>query len=415
MTQELNTSNTTSIQKPSVQIQCDWEYSFKQKETSSSKFWINIHRSNKKPTYSEVEVTRQPDHKFKLKLSHPEQFDITSYDPYGRWIEVKVDDVTTKFHAPVDTYEKVHTGEAVECIGLSAGGNIAITGSQNGKLRVWDARSGTLRRDLQGHVGDIYVAKILPSSEVAMSASADTQIKIWRLSDGLCAATLKGHSAGVLSLSFIDRGRNFTSSSRDGTVRLWDCATQSEISTLVKNHTSSAVVECCVDINTSLSPTDQPSLSEKDFSTQGKILLCASANGSIKAVDIRSRTLVFNALYSKTLTTCGLFNGYNAFAGSNDGHLVHYDLRYIQSDSKQVQNVFDFKRGDTAIYSLAYDGNEKIWCASGDGSCYLLDINNKSVLCDLTGPDSKLSKVACNNKNVYTCCKDGRIRRYHLA
>jgi proteasomal ATPase-associated factor 1 len=313
----------------------------------------------------------------------------------------------------VDTYTQIHTSEPVECIGLSPGGNIGISGSEYGKLRVWDATNGTIRRDLIGHVGDIYVAKILPSSQVAMSGSADMQIKIWRLSDGLCAASLKGHSGGVTSLSFIDRGRNFISSSRDGTMRLWDCASQSEITTLSKN--GSAYTDCSVDINTALSSNDQNALDNRDFSTEGKIALCSSLNGSIKAIDIRSRTLIFNDIFKKGLLCCGLYNGYNALAGSVEGHLLHYDLRKINSN-KQVDDYSIFKRNHAAVNSIAYHGEQHIWCATGDGSCYLWNYANHDVLCDLTGPDySKLNDVAVHNRTVYTVAKDGAIRRYNLV
>ncbi len=196
-------------------------------------------------------------------------------------------------------------------------------------------------------------------------------------------------------------------SSRDGTVKLWDCASQSEITTLAK--CGSAMTDCAVDVNTSLSPLDQESQDKKDFETQGKIALCVSLSGLMKVVDIRSRHALFSNVYQKGLLCCGLYQGYNAIAGSTDGDLIQYDLRNM------TEPVHGVRRNHVAIESIAYHGDQKVWCATADGSCYLWDFGRGGVLYDLTGPDlSKLNDVAVHNKTVYTCSKDGAIRRYNI-
>jgi hypothetical protein len=70
-----------TIELPTTQIQSDWEYCFKQKESKSAKFWLNVHLPHQKSIYGEVEVYREGDD-FRIKVSHPEVFAIASYDKF---------------------------------------------------------------------------------------------------------------------------------------------------------------------------------------------------------------------------------------------------------------------------------------------------------------------------------------------
>lgn len=159
-----------------------------------------------------VEATKPEDR----ELFHVEKCEVTRQHGCVLALAVKDERGATKehhvFRSAAATWRHIHSSaqrRSVECIDVSEGGTIGISGSTDGQLRVWEARDGTLRRSLEGHLGDIYVAKILPSAEVAMSSGADMQIKIWRLADGMCAVTLRGHTGAVKAISFVDRGRNF--------------------------------------------------------------------------------------------------------------------------------------------------------------------------------------------------------------
>ena len=51
-----------------------------------------------------------------------------------------------------------------------------------------------------------------------------------------------------------------------------------------------------------------------------------------------------------------------------------------------------------------------------DGSCFSWDLNeaNDSIV-DFTGPDcDPVYKVVYNQTHVFTCCRDGVIRKYNL-
>jgi len=51
----------------------------------------------------------------------------------------------------------------------------------------------------------------------------------------------------------------------------------------------------------------------------------------------------------------------------------------------------------------------------GDGSCSYID-NQQEMCVELTGPDcDPVYKTSFDGTHIYTCCRDGLIRKYNLA
>jgi proteasomal ATPase-associated factor 1 len=385
-----------------LQIQCSWEDFISDK--SIKKFWLTCNPDYSKNVYCDVSVGSNDT--FKCELG---DFEVTNFDRAKKTITItyKPTQTSRTFVAPHSVYSQLHNKGAINCIDLSPGGNIGISGGTHGRLRVWDANTGQLRRDLKGHVSDIDVCRILPSGKVAMSGGSDFQIRIWDLSSGECAVTLKGHTSGVTGIDFIDRGRNFVSSSRDGTVRLWDCASQSVITQLY-NSPGSEVNQLCVAHNNTLGSSGQ-ALDEKEFSTEGHITGLVTSHGSLSVIDVRSRKPIYSYTTSTELKSCQFLDHGNVFvAGSEDGRLLKADLRMNATpEETRVSTV--------SIKSMKQYERDSVWCSTADGSCLLWNATNNEILYDLSGSDyDPLNGIAVFNKTVITCCKDGAVRRYDL-
>ena len=53
--------------------------------------------------------------------------------------------------------------------------------------------------------------------------------------------------------------------------------------------------------------------------------------------------------------------------------------------------------------------------SKGDGSCFVMDLKNPRSVVDLTGPNcDPVYKVVSNDTHVFTCCRDGFIRKYDI-
>lgn len=390
-------------QIPTLRLQHDWYLSLK----PPTKFWVSCSNEGSN-VFGEIKVTNQEG---KVHFSETQDFRISSIDENHRWIEVECKNKSfagkSKFYRPREAWDKVHNKKRIECIDISPGGKLAVTGSSDGQLRVWEAETGTIRRELKGHVGDILAVVFMPSGQVVMSGSSDRQIKIWRISDSLCGATLVGHQFGIVSFALIERGRNFLSSSRDGTLKLWDCASQSCISNLV-SFGSYSVNDCAVEENGEICDKNQKAQSEKDYGTEGKLGLCVAENGVITAIDIRSRKPVFKDKFNEALNACVLKNGI-AIAGSEYGSIIKYDLR----KTTKPQSVC--KRDKMPILSMVLGSKDTLWATTNDGACFHWDYKNDTMLCNLSGPNyDPLYDIAVYNRDIYTVSRDGFVRKYFV-
>jgi WD40 repeat protein/serine/threonine protein kinase len=116
-----------------------------------------------------------------------------------------------------------HTGE-VRALALSAGGGVAVSGSDDQTLRVWTSRSETCVGILAGHANRVRAADIGADGRVAVSGSWDKTVRIWDLATRKCVRVLEGHDASVESVCLSADGRFVASGGGDNTLRLWDVA-----------------------------------------------------------------------------------------------------------------------------------------------------------------------------------------------
>ncbi|MET9375178.1 protein kinase [Streptomyces sp. NPDC002992] len=67
---------------------------------------------------------------------------------------------------------------------LSAEGHVAVTGGRDGRIRLWDLRSGDCRRTLEGHDKEVVALDVDATGRRAVSADADGVLRFWDLAEG---------------------------------------------------------------------------------------------------------------------------------------------------------------------------------------------------------------------------------------
>ncbi len=111
---------------------------------------------------------------------------------------------------------KGHTGP-VSCVVFLGGGDALLTGSHDGSVRLWDARTGEPKGRLKAHFGKVEaVAYGGPSKRIAVAGDG---LHIRQINGTF--TPLRGHSGPVLCVAFWSDGRLLISGGADGTVRLW--------------------------------------------------------------------------------------------------------------------------------------------------------------------------------------------------
>ncbi|MBI5622438.1 MAG: SUMF1/EgtB/PvdO family nonheme iron enzyme [Elusimicrobia bacterium] len=106
-------------------------------------------------------------------------------------------------------------------VAVSADGGRAVSGHEDGVVRVWDLKTGKRLHSLQGHAGPASAAAFLPDGMAVVSGSADGSLKVWDLISGHCVKTLVGHAARVSQVLILPDGGHAVSASDDGTLRTW--------------------------------------------------------------------------------------------------------------------------------------------------------------------------------------------------
>lgn len=115
-------------------------------------------------------------------------------------------------------------------------GDVAVSGSYDFKVRVWDMRTKRCRHVLEGHENKVYATIIDSERNRCVSASMDNHVKIWDLDTGAELYTLTGHTGlvGLLGL----RDNTLVSAAADKTLRVWDPETGKLLHNLVGHDTA---------------------------------------------------------------------------------------------------------------------------------------------------------------------------------
>eukprot|EP00164_Ancoracysta_twista_P003159 GFYU01004212.1.p1 GENE.GFYU01004212.1~~GFYU01004212.1.p1 ORF type:complete len:446 (-),score=94.61 GFYU01004212.1:23-1360(-) len=314
-----------------------------------------------------------------------------------------------------------------------------VVGGEDGVMRVFDPSKGTLLKDLQGHVMDVYGAKFFPSSKVILSASADFSMKIWSAVDGSCPVTIRGHQGGVTDTAIIDRGRNIMSCSRDGTAKLWEVASAQCIATYTRESDSAtdtrvaavSLAVCESALDGSRSELSAHMSDAREVGTERALCFVGYDDGVVVGYDVRSRRTVVSFKLDAPATT--MLGGVNMLCcGTEGGGVTCVDLRSIVGAEGATQpRMRQFQHRCGAVQRLSWETtDEVVWIAAGDGSCQRLDVSRDTGdatlnYTQLSGPESvglcgavftpgTTEGGVIGRAHVFSACQDGIVRKYVL-
>jgi WD40 repeat protein len=128
-----------------------------------------------------------------------------------------------------------HQGPVAD-VAITPDGHRVVSASEDGTVKVWDARSSELLHTLAGHAGPVraVAAMVLSDGPRAVSAAQDHSLKVWNLETGKEIATLQGHSGPVHAVTILPCRQQALSASDDRTIRVWDLVTGKCVKTLAE-------------------------------------------------------------------------------------------------------------------------------------------------------------------------------------
>ena len=128
-----------------------------------------------------------------------------------------------------------HDG-GVWAVAVSADGRRAVSGGDDGTVRVWDLEAGTVLHALTGHDGGVWAVAVSADGRRAVSGGDDGTVRVWDLEAGTLLYTLTGHDGRVSAVAVSADGRRAVSGCHDRTVRVWDLTQGAELASFVSGN-----------------------------------------------------------------------------------------------------------------------------------------------------------------------------------
>ncbi|MEG4082768.1 WD40 repeat domain-containing protein [Microcoleus sp. POL10_C6] len=114
-----------------------------------------------------------------------------------------------------------HT-DRITVVAITPDGKVAISGSKDQTLMVWDLETQQQRLTLTGHRDEITLVAISDDGKKAVSGAKDKTLKIWNLETGKEISTLNDISNSVNSVVIASNSKQAFSCSTDKAIKIWD-------------------------------------------------------------------------------------------------------------------------------------------------------------------------------------------------
>jgi WD40 repeat protein len=144
-------------------------------------------------------------------------------------VEAKLDaemGMIRTFSAPdgKETQTPIQHGAGVLALAFGPDGTSIASGGRDHIVRLWDLKTGALRRKWLGHLGAIDSLAFAKDGSALVSGSHDQQVKVWNPGQASGPEVIAAHADWVQAIALNVQSTLLASGARDGTVKLWNPA-----------------------------------------------------------------------------------------------------------------------------------------------------------------------------------------------
>ena len=236
-----------------------------------------------------------------------------------------------------------HTANVV-CVAPVPERPLAISGSWDETLKIWDLEKGIELSTLRGHTNCVTSVAVAPDGLWAISGSWDCTLKVWDLEKGTELSTLAGHTRGVNCVAVTPDGLRAVSGSDDETVRLWNLDNEVE-ETRLTGHTDRVT---CVAV-----------------APDGRCVVSGSRDGTLKVWNLDSRV--------EQSTLRGHKQGVNCVAVTPDGRHA------VSGSEDDTVRVWCLEKGTEIATLSGHSGQVKGVSVSLDGCCAVSGSSDRTL------------------------------------
>lgn len=119
-----------------------------------------------------------------------------------------------------------------DCAAFSPDGELIVSGSAYGEIRMWDAMRDPLGTTLEGHNGNVYPLAFSPDGKSIVSCSIGGAIKLWDVASGAEISTWGEFMSDTISVAFHPNGEEIALGKDDGRIVIWDTVRNRKIRTI---------------------------------------------------------------------------------------------------------------------------------------------------------------------------------------
>jgi WD40 repeat protein len=151
-----------------------------------------------------------------------------AFSPDGRWLATAAGEPSrsgqikiwaTDSGALVREFVKPHK-DTVLALDFSVDGRWLASGSSDRAVRVWDAHTGKLHRNLEAHSSQVLAVSLRGDGRRVASGSADNSVKTWDIQRSDVVATFANFTKEVGFLRYLGRGDELVAASGTPAVKI---------------------------------------------------------------------------------------------------------------------------------------------------------------------------------------------------